>query len=744
MSPRRSNPEGFRVGIDIGGTFTDVILMGDQNGLISLFKVDTTPARLEDCFTAGLHRSVRNLPQNAVEHILHATTVATNTVLESKGARSALVTTEGFRDILEIARQRRPRLYDLRSEKVKSLIPRRYCFEVRERIGWKGDVVTGLTDGELRRLADRLSGCEVESIVIALLFSFVNPAHELRVKEYLGRAFPGKHIIASSEVTPEFREFERTSTAALVGYLKPIFAEYIENLSKELRKIGHDPRKLYIMNSAGGLMSPASSRERPHTLIESGPAAGVIAAAGLANELKEPNIISFDMGGTTAKASLIEGGAYKTTTEYEIGSGTHQSLAVRFTGYPVKTPVIDLTECGAGGGSIAAVDGAGVLKVGPHSAGADPGPACYGRGGTEPTVTDANLVLGRLNPAYFIGGEATLDPERARAAIEKKIARPLGLSVKEAAAGIIEVVNSHMVRILRVVSVSRGHDPRNFALIAFGGAGPLHAADLAADLRIPRIIIPESPGVFSALGLLWADLRSDFTVTARMTLEPENAATLDELIASIKAEGTGWLRQEKIPSGKRLLILSADMRYPMQNYELNVLLPDGKVTPAWLAAARKAFHAAHLQNYSYCDENEKVRIVSIRVSAIGRTGKIPPKKIKTGAARPRSALKGERPVHFHQVGDYVDSSIYERSLLRAGNRVAGPAVIEQVDSTVLVPPGFVVQVDAFGRLVMTPRTRNVKSGRTRRGMETRSRELRFEQLSLAQPGGRGFVDGTLT
>jgi N-methylhydantoinase A len=714
MSAARGKSERFRVAIDIGGTFTDVILMSEQRGLIAKHKVHTTPKNLEACFVHGLQRATDTLPTEAVARILHASTIATNTVLEGKGARTALVVTEGFRDILEIARQRRPSLYDLKAEKAKPLIPRRLCFEVRERVGADGAVVTELALDELERIAAQLRDARVESIVISLLFSYLNPAHEQRIKEHLERSLPGVFVVASSDVIPEFREFERTSTAALVGYLKPAFARYTSRLVEDLRALGHDSAKLLIMNSAGGLMSPEAARDRPHTIVESGPAAGVIAAATLARDLGIDNLISFDMGGTTAKAGLIEGGRYRTTTEFEIGAGMHQSLSVRFTGYPIKAPMIELTECSAGGGSIAHVDALGLLKVGPGSAGADPGPVCYERGGTEPTVTDANLVLGRINPDYFVGGEAKLDLERARAAIEIRIARPLGLSVMDAAAGIVAVVNAHMVRILRVVSVSRGLDPRDFSLAAFGGAGPLHAAELAKELRIPEVIIPEVPGLFSALGLLWADLRADFSATLRRNLEPVNAAAIQSQLDNLNAAADAWLARERVPQSKRSLAGSADMRYPMQNYEINVSLPNGKVGSAWMKLASDAFHAAHQRLYSHCDRDSPVQIVNLRVSAIGRTDRIALREIATGTANPKRAQKSERQVYFLEVGGYLPTRIYERDLLLTGNRVSGPAIIEQADSTIVLPPSSVARVDAYGRLIMrdvgsqSPVTRKVK------------------------------------
>ncbi len=690
----------YSVGIDIGGTFTDVVLMDARGAIVAEHKVDTTPAALEACFVNALARATEKLPPDDVQRILHATTVATNAVLEGRGARTALIVTEGFRDILEIARQRRPSLYDLKAEKAKPLVPRRLCIEVRERVGADGAVVTPLADSELERIVADVEATRAESVVIALLFSYLNSSHEHKLRDFLTKRFPQKLVISSADVIPEFREFERTSTAVLVGYLKPIFATYTKNLAKELERRNHEAKKLLIMNSAGGVMSPEAARDRPHAIVESGPAAGVIAAATLSEQLGEKNVISFDMGGTTAKASLIENGTYRTTTEYEIGGGVHQSLAVRFTGYPIKAPMIDLTECSAGGGSIASVDALGVLKVGPRSAGAVPGPACYGRGGTEPTVTDANVVLGRINPDYFVGGEAKLDRKLSHAAIESRIARPLGMAVMEAAAGIIDIVNAHMARILRVVSVARGLDPRNFALIAFGGAGPLHAADLATDLGIPRVIVPEAPGVFSALGLLWADLRADFSGTVRRNVTKEHAAYIQAALGRIESEAQAWLDREKVPAARRSLLRSAEMRYPLQNYEINVPLPAGKIDAAWIARARESFHTAHERLYSYCDRDEAVQLVNLRVAAVGRTDRPKPRFIERGAASAQVALKDRRKVHFQSNGKFVDTPVYERDRLRAGNRIAGPAMIEQSDSTIVVPPRLNAVVDPHGRIVI--------------------------------------------
>lgn len=693
--------EKLSIGIDIGGTFTDVVVMGGRRGVVAKYKVDTTPDALENCFIQGLERANGGLTSHEIARLLHATTIATNTVLEGKGARTALLVTEGFRDVLEIARQRRPSLYDLLAEKAKPLVPRRLVFEVKERIGADGNVIVPLEEAELARLPDVIRSSRVESVVVALLFSYLNPVHEAHIRDYLRKQLPGHSIVVSSDIIPEFREFERTSTAVLVGYLKPIFERYTSKLVKRLEERSYNPDKLLIMNSAGGLTSASAASERPHTLVESGPAAGVIAAAFLARAMAEPYVISFDMGGTTAKASLIESGQYRTTTEYEIGGGVHQSLAVRFTGYPIKAPMIELTECSAGGGSIAAPDGLGGLKVGPRSAGADPGPVCYGRGGEEPTVTDANLVLGRINPDYFVGGEAKLDLARATKVIQSKIAEPLRLSLTDAAAGIIAIVNAHMMRILRVVSVSRGLDPRVFSLVAFGGAGPLHAADLAAELGLSKVIIPEAPGVFSALGLLWADLRADFSATARKNLNSENIVDLQTMLDRLEQDAALWLGKEKVPIGRRVLLRSADMRYPLQNYEINVTLPMGPIHASWLKRACDAFHAAHQRLYSYCDRGEQVQLVNLRVAAIGQTEHAKPRLLERGSANPKAAQKSERKVRFQESSELQTCPIFERDRLLAGNEVWGPAVIEQADSTTLVPPSFKALVDPHGRLIMT-------------------------------------------
>jgi N-methylhydantoinase A len=703
MKANLATPKKLSVGIDIGGTFTDVVVMGERRGIVAKYKVDTTPDGLENCFINGLEHASGRLTPNEITRLLHATTVATNTILEGKGARTALLVTEGFRDVLEIARQRRPSLYDLLAEKAKPLVPRRLVFEVKERIGADGGIVIPLDDAELAHLPEIIRASRAESVVVALLFSYLNPVHELRIRDYLREKLPEHSIVASSDVIPEFREFERTSTAVLVGYLKPIFERYTGKLIDRLKERGYDPNKLLIMNSAGGLTSAEAAGERPHTLVESGPAAGVIAAAWLSRTMNEPYVISFDMGGTTAKASLIEAGQYRTTTEYEIGGGVHQSLAVRFTGYPIKAPMIELTECSAGGGSIATPDGLGGLKVGPRSAGADPGPVCYDRGGEEPTVTDANLVLGRINPDYFVGGEAKLDRSRAIEAIRSKIAEPLGMSVMDAAVGIVAIVNSHMIRILRVVSVSRGLDPRAFSLVAFGGAGPLHAADLAADLGLSKVIIPEAPGVFSALGLLWADLRADFSATARKNLNIENAADLQSILDRLDSEAAQWLANEKVQASRQLFVRSADMRYPLQNYEINVTLPSGPVDAIWLKRAADAFHAAHQRLYSYCDRGEQVQLVNLRVAAIGKTEHVKPSLIERGSVSAKEAQKSERQVRFQESAVVHDCPIYERERLLAGNVVSGPAVIEQADSTILVPPSFKALVDPHGRLIMTHR-----------------------------------------
>ncbi len=509
----------WRIGIDIGGTFTDVALVDEASGRIEVAKVPTTPADFGQAVITGIRQG---LAANAIAAadvalLAHATTVVTNALLEKKGARAGFVATCGFRDLLELRRSSRADLYDLLQDAPDVLVPRRWRFEITERIDAQGAVVTPLAEAEIPALIEAIRAAGLQTVAVSFLFSFLNDAHERRIGAALRQALPEVQVYLSCEVLPEIREFERASTTAVCAYVGPLLGAYLDRLQRAASDLGLP--QLHVMGSSGGVFDIAEALRMPAMAVESGPAAGVIAAALAGRQLGRPNLISLDMGGTTAKASVIAGGEISVTAEYEVGGAGHANRWMHGTGHPIRVPVIDLAEVSAGGGSIAWVDPGGALKVGPHSAGADPGPAAYGAGGTAPTVTDADVVLGYLDRAALLGGALRIDSAAAERAIAADVGDPLGLSVVEAAARIVEVVNSNMAQALRIVSVERGHDPSAFSLIAFGGAGPVHAAALAAELQIPEVIIPPAPGAFSALGLVASDLKRDFSRTLYADLD---------------------------------------------------------------------------------------------------------------------------------------------------------------------------------------------------------------------------------
>jgi len=499
----------WRIGVDIGGTFTDVALVDNVSGRIGVSKVPTTP----DDLAAGVLTALKTaMTRHAVaaadvELLSHATTVVTNAILQERGARAAFVATRGFRDLLELRRSARADLYDLFQDAPATLVPRHRRLEITERIGADGAVVTPLAEDEIEPLIAALKALRVEAVAVSLLFSFLNPEHERRLAARLRAGLSGVPVYLSSEVLPEIKEFERSSTTAICAYVGPLLASYLARLEEATR--AQTLPRLHVMGSNGGILETSEAIAVPAMAVESGPAAGVVAAALVARQTGRLDLLSFDMGGTTAKASLIRGGQYQTTPEYEVGGGSSMSRAMNGTGHPIRVPVIDLAEVSAGGGSIAWVDRAGALRVGPRSAGAEPGPACYGRGGSEPTVTDCNLLLGYLDERSLLAGDLPIDYGAAEAAVRARIAKPLGIEVREAAAAVIDVVNHAMAEVLKIVSVQRGHDPGDFVLAAFGGAGPLHCAALAQELGIAEIICPPIPGAFSALGLVGTDLKRD-------------------------------------------------------------------------------------------------------------------------------------------------------------------------------------------------------------------------------------------
>ncbi len=697
----------LRVGVDIGGTFTDATLIDETNGNLRIAKVSTTPKDPALGFLSAVSRIIDEAGVNASEirHVVHGTTVATNAILEGQIAVSAFVTTEGFRDILEIARQSRPSLYDVQFDKVPPLIPRFRCFAVRERMDARGNVLEPLDEQSVIAAADEISRLEVESVAICLLHSYANPAHEKRVAEILKARLPNISLSVSHEVIPEFREYVRASTTVVNACIQPVVASYMRSIGEKLQSAGI-AGELLVMQSNGGVFTARAASERPVYMIESGPAAGVIAAAHLGTVLNCPDLISFDMGGTSAKVALVRNGTPGTTKNYMLGATAQPGIAETGSrGYPIRTPVVDLVEIGAGGGSIAWVDSGGMLRVGPRSAGADPGPVCYARGGIEPTVTDANLVLGRLDPDYFLGGQIKLDAERAHEAIERRCARPLRLTVTEAARGIVEIANFAMVNALHLVSVQRGYDPREFALLAFGGAGPVHCNALAAEAAIEKVIVPMGPGVFSSLGLLVTDLKRDYTASVLKHLDAIDLSEIDSTFRSLEAQGARAMHSEGLEGNDLEFVRQADMRYVGQSYELTLPVDlDSDPTTASKALANR-FHTEHERAYGHKAPGEPIEVVSLRLTAVGRIAKPQLKRLDhngTAPTKPRST----REVYFTEAAGYVPSSIYNRYDLLSQARISGPAIVEEADSTTVIHPGWIAVVDLFGNLILTPETKD--------------------------------------
>lgn len=693
----------YRLGIDIGGTFTDATLINETTGTIHLAKVASTPADPAIGFLAATQRILREqgVTPADVTFVVHGATVATNAIIEGKVARTGFVTTAGFRDLLEIARQIRPSLYDLQFEKPKPLVPRYLCFGVPERLGAQGQTLLPLDEAAVRHVGAQLQREGVEAVAVCLLHAHANPVHEQRVYTILTEALPTVPISLSSAVAPEFREYTRASTTVINACIQPVVARYLARIEDNLRAEGITA-ELLLMQSSGGVFTFAEARRKPVFMVESGPAAGVIAATYVGESLGYKEIISFDMGGTTAKAGLIQDGTPKVTKEYEVGVAAHAGVgAQRGKGYPIRTPVIDLVEIGAGGGSIAWVDAGGILRVGPQSAGAAPGPVCYGKGGTEPTVTDANLVLGRLNPDYFLGGEIRLDVAAAQQAIQERCATPLGMAVTAAAHGIVEIANAAMVNALRLVSVQRGYDPRDFVLVGFGGAGPVHANRLAAEIEIPTVIIPPAPGVTSALGLLVTDLQHEYSTTMIVQVSRLDPPAVEQAYQAMTAQGRTTLVREGIAEAAMRFTRQVDLRYVGQSYELTVSLPDQPLVESVLAEVLATFHRTHDRAYGFSAPSEPVEFVNLRLLAVGQIVK-PRLRTWSAATSPvRQAQKASRPVYFAEAGGYTDCPIYDRYQLAAGHHLCGPAIVEEVDATTVLLPGYGAQVDRFGHLVIT-------------------------------------------
>lgn len=698
-----TNNGKYRIGVDIGGTFTDGTLINTETGDITTSKVLTTPGDPSLGFIAAVRRLiVDQVPTSAVDHVVHATTVATNAIIEGKTAPTAFVTTSGFRDMLEIARQIRPSLYDLQFEKPPPLVPRRLCFEVPERLGAKGEVITQLDEDAVRAVAGQIRETGVKSVAVCLLHSYRNPVHENAVGKILEEEIPRVSVSLSSAVVPEFREYFRASTTVINAGVRPIVGQYLTTIEKRLREDGLNG-DLLVMQSNGGVYTSAAAVKKPVFMVESGPAAGSVAAAAIGTALGHPDVISFDMGGTTAKASLIRGGRPSVTKDYTVGAAA-QSGAGAFggaSGYPVRTPVVDLVEVGAGGGSIGWVDSGGALRVGPHSAGASPGPACYGQGGELPTITDANLVLGRLDPAYFAGGEIPLDRDRAVQAIEQHCASKLGLSVEETALGIIEIATTAMVNALRLVSVQRGHDPRDFMLVAFGGAGPAHAVRIAEEVGVNRTLVPLEPGTASAMGLLATDIRLENTVTVINRVENLEPAQIAKSFEDMEQQGAEMLGHSAATHSGTRFERAIEMRYYGQSFELTVDAPEGEINSNWMSGLLEKFHAAHEQAYGFRVDAEPVEIVNLRSTAVGEIRKPGLKKLSSEGRSLDTALKSDRWVYFNSQSGFVKTPVYDRVRLPAGAEFDGPAIVEEKDSTTVVLPGWKTQIDLYGNMLIS-------------------------------------------
>jgi N-methylhydantoinase A len=686
----------WRVGVDIGGTFTDVALVNEADGQIGIAKVPTTPRDFGQGVVQALEIALKEhgVAANDVTLLSHATTVVTNAILEGRGARSALVSTRGFHDVLELRRSARADLYDLFQDPPGVLVPRHCRLEVTERLDAAGAVVTPLDESEIGAIVEFVRENDIEAVAVSLLYSFLNDKHECIVGERLRAALPGIPVFLSSEVLPEIREFERTSTTAVCAYVGPILESYLRRLEEATSGMGLP--SLYVMGSSGGVFDVAEGLKMPAMAIESGPAAGVIAAALIGRQLDKPNLISFDMGGTTAKASLIKDGAVETTSEYEVGGDGNVNRWMHGTGHPIRVPVIDLAEVSAGGGSIAWVDPGGSMRVGPKSAGAEPGPVCYGKGGTEPTVTDCNLILGYLDPEALLAGRLAIQAEAAREAIAKHLAEPLGIEVEEAAAGVLSVVNNSMAEALRIVSVERGHDARAFSLVAFGGAGPMHAAELATALGIREVIVPPIPGGFSALGLVATDLKRDYVKTLYVPLAEADLDEVGAVYAKMEASARDMLRAAEIPEGQWGLERSADLRYSRQAYELTVPALSGPVIPETLSDLAERFHDKHRMTYGHANPDEAIQLVNLRLTAIGKLEGLELRQTGSGDA---AAKIGNRQVWFKQTGR-ANCAIYHRDNIGGADRIAGPAVIEALDATIVVPPGWHARTNHSGHIIM--------------------------------------------
>jgi N-methylhydantoinase A len=681
---------GYMIGVDVGGTFTDFSVFNQEKGSLFHFKHSSTPLDPSQAIVGGIQRvlEMERAETGQVSYLAHGTTVSTNALIEKKGAKLGLITTQGFKDLMEIGRQNRPSLYDLLKQKPKPLIPPGLNCEVPERIRYDGSVETPLDTEAVRGVVRYLKMRGVESVAVCTLFSFINPSHEKQIKEIIDEEYPGVYVTISSGLAPEFREYSRMSTTVLNSYLGPVMKKYVHNFQRAVAEIGVTAEP-YVTQSNGSIISIKETIDCPIKTAVSGPSAGVIAGVYVGKQCNADKIITFDMGGTSADISLIENFKPQISNERNV------------EGFPARIPMINIITIGAGGGSLAQIDEGNALKVGPESAGAVPGPACYNRGGTRPTVTDANIVLGKLNQKKILGGRMDVNIENAYKAMDEHICKNSVLSRSEAANGIISVVNSNMVRAIRSVSVEKGYDVREFTLMAFGGAGPLHACEVAEQIGIRSVLIPSSPGTFCSLGLLMADTKFDLSKTKVMIGCPENLDEINRQFSGLAAAGGEMLDREHVGENRRRFERFIDIRYERQNFEISIPVPEGDFNTEILSRVIGDFHREHKRCYGYSNEKVPVQFINFRTSAVGIIDKPSFKEKPVDPKAPPPSPFETRDVLFQGRKEYLTTLIYHRENFSPGCTIKGPAIVEQMDTTVVIPPDWVLKTDGFDNLRLT-------------------------------------------
>jgi N-methylhydantoinase A len=689
----------YRVGVDIGGTFTDIVLLGDD-GTIHTKKIGSSVENYAQAIVDGLAElfGETGLDGAAIEELRHGTTVASNAILEHKGAKVGLITSKGFRDVLEIRTLRMPRLYDLAWTKPPPLVERYLRQVVDERVNAAGAIERALDPADAERAVAALLAETVEAIAVCLLHAYANPAHELLIKEIVARQAPGLPLSVSAEVLPEIKEYERTSTTVVNAYVMPVVARYLRAMRQGLDAAGIKAR-LLLMQSNGGLTTDQEAVARPMNIIESGPAGGVIGAQALARAKGLPKIITFDMGGTTAKAAMVEDGEVTRAAEYSVGAGIMiGSRLLTGAGYTLKVPAIDLAEVGAGGGSLVWIDAGGALQIGPESAGASPGPVCYDKGGDTPTITDANLLLGYINPAHLVGGAVKLNADKARRIFADKVATPLGLPLDQAAYGAHQIAASNMIRAIKSVSTERGRDPRDFALFAFGGNGPVFACGMAEALGMRRIVVPPSAGLFSSFGLLYADVEHHYGRSFRRLLRKADLGEIDRAWRALSDQATAQLAAEGFTGTRARLRRAAALHYHGQSFELTVPVPDGAIDRAMVAHLEEAFGQEHEKTYGHrAGPDEPVELVAIQVVGLGlREGGGVPARVRPSRSEPEPPPP--RPAYFGVSVGWVETPILRRADLAMPR--TGPLIIEEYDSTCVIPPGAKASLDAGGNIAI--------------------------------------------